>query len=99
MQYTTKMETDFPQLTPTSSIINDAVLMPTYNSPKDEIARGQLQKAFPDREIIGIDCLGVDKTTRLAALCHNAHGSLPQPLQRRGVWWARFEKFIKFLEH
>ena len=37
-------------------IINDAVLMPTYNSPKDEIARGQLQKAFPDREIIGIDC-------------------------------------------
>ena len=37
-------------------IINDAVLMPTYRSPKDEIARQQLQKAFPDREIIGIDC-------------------------------------------
>lgn len=37
-------------------IINGAVLMPTYGSTKDEIAKKQLQKAFPDREIIGIDC-------------------------------------------
>ena len=37
-------------------IINGAVLAPTYNSPKDAIALAQLQKAFPDREIIGIDC-------------------------------------------
>lgn len=37
-------------------IINGAVLLPLYNSPKDEIARQQLQKAFPDREIVGIDC-------------------------------------------
>ncbi|MBP7180639.1 MAG: agmatine deiminase family protein, partial [Dysgonomonadaceae bacterium] len=37
-------------------IINDAVLMPCYQSPKDEIAKKQLQKAFPDREIVGIDC-------------------------------------------
>ncbi|MFZ4581444.1 MAG: agmatine deiminase family protein [Paludibacter sp.] len=37
-------------------IINGAVLVPTYNSPKDQIAIDQLQKAFPDREIIGIDC-------------------------------------------
>lgn len=37
-------------------IINGAVLMPAYNSPKDEEAKKQLQKAFPDREIIGIDC-------------------------------------------
>lgn len=37
-------------------IINGAVLMPTYASPKDEIAKSQLQKIFPDREIIGIDC-------------------------------------------
>ncbi|MBP8967607.1 MAG: agmatine deiminase family protein [Paludibacteraceae bacterium] len=37
-------------------IINGAVLMPTYQSPKDEIAKQQLQKAFPDRKIIGIDC-------------------------------------------
>lgn len=37
-------------------IINDAVLLPLYHSPKDEIAKQQLQKAFPDREIIGIDC-------------------------------------------
>lgn len=37
-------------------IINGAVLAPTYNSPKDAITLAQLQKAFPDREIIGIDC-------------------------------------------
>jgi len=38
-------------------IINGAVLVPFYESPKDTIAESQLQKAFPDREIIGIDCL------------------------------------------
>ena len=42
-------------------IINEAVLMPTYNSPKDEIAARQLQKAFPDREIVGIDCTALIK--------------------------------------
>ena len=42
-------------------IINRAVLVPTYNSPKDEIAKEQLQKAFPDREIVGIDCTALIK--------------------------------------
>jgi len=42
-------------------IINGAVLMPTYNSPKDELAMQQLQKAFPDREIVGIDCIPLIK--------------------------------------
>jgi agmatine/peptidylarginine deiminase len=42
-------------------IMNDAVLLPTYNSPKDEIAKRQLQKAFPNREIIGINCLALIK--------------------------------------
>lgn len=42
-------------------IINDAVLVPTYNSPKDEIAKRQLQKAFPDREIVGVDCTALIK--------------------------------------
>ncbi len=42
-------------------IINGAVLLPTYNSPKDEIAKEQLQKAFPDREIVGINCLALIK--------------------------------------
>ncbi len=37
-------------------IINQAVLVPFYNSPQDQIAVKQLQKAFPEREIIGIDC-------------------------------------------
>ena len=37
-------------------IINGAVLLPSYDSPKDEIAKQQLKKAFPDREIILIDC-------------------------------------------
>jgi Peptidylarginine deiminase and related enzymes len=42
-------------------IINGAVLLPTYDSPKDEIAIKQLQKAFPDREIVGINCLSLIK--------------------------------------
>ncbi len=42
-------------------IINGAVLLPFYNSPKDEIAKAQLQKAFPEREIIGINCLPLIK--------------------------------------
>lgn len=42
-------------------IINGAVLMPTYSSPKDEIAKQQLQKAFPNHEIIGIDCQSLIK--------------------------------------
>ena len=37
-------------------ILNNVVLMPTYSSDKDSIAKAQLQKAFPDREIIGVDC-------------------------------------------
>lgn len=37
-------------------ILNGAVLLPFYGTPKDELAKKQLQKAFPDREIIGVDC-------------------------------------------
>ena len=42
-------------------IINGAVLLPFYKSKKDEIAQKALQKAFPDREIIGIDCRALIK--------------------------------------
>lgn len=38
-------------------IMNNSVLMPTYNQPEiDQIAINQLKVAFPDKEIIGIDC-------------------------------------------
>jgi agmatine deiminase len=38
-------------------IINGAVLVPTYNDPEnDAVALVIVKKAFPDREIIGIDC-------------------------------------------
>jgi len=38
-------------------IMNKAVLLPFYNEKeKDEEARQQLQKAFPDKEIVGVDC-------------------------------------------
>lgn len=42
-------------------IINKAVLVPFYNSPKDKIAALQLQKAFSEREIISIDCSSLIK--------------------------------------
>ena len=38
-------------------IINNAVLVPTYGQPdRDSEAISIIQQAFPDREIIGIDC-------------------------------------------
>lgn len=37
-------------------ILNQIVLIPYYSTSKDEIARISLQKAFADREVIGIEC-------------------------------------------
>ena len=37
-------------------IINGAVLLPIYNSAKDELAINALSKAFPNHDIIPIDC-------------------------------------------
>ena len=37
-------------------IINDAVLVPTYADAADAIALARLAEAFPNREIVGIDC-------------------------------------------
>ena len=42
-------------------IINGAVLLPFYNSDKDEKARKALQEVFRDREVIGIDCRALIK--------------------------------------
>lgn len=37
-------------------ILNDVVLMPTYDLPQDDLAISQLQKAFTERKVIGINC-------------------------------------------
>lgn len=42
-------------------IINGAVLLPFYGSPRDGEARAILQEVFPGREVIGIDCLPLIK--------------------------------------
>ena len=42
-------------------IINGAILMPTYDSTVDNVAKAALQEAFPDREVIGINCLHLIK--------------------------------------
>jgi len=42
-------------------IINGAVLMPFYQSAKDLLAQKALKEAFPDREVIGIDCRALIK--------------------------------------
>lgn len=42
-------------------IVNGAVLLPFYNTSKDAVAKAALQEAFPDREIVGIDCLPLIK--------------------------------------
>lgn len=38
-------------------ITNGAVLVPTYEDPKDEIALSTLARVFPDRKIIGLNAL------------------------------------------
>ncbi len=40
-------------------IINDAVLVPTYDDPADSEALRILQTCFPDRKIIGIPCRNI----------------------------------------
>lgn len=43
-------------------ILKNAVLMPSYDQPeKDRLAKAQLQKAFPEYEIIAIDCRALIK--------------------------------------
>lgn len=42
-------------------IMNGAVLVPFYDSPKNEQARSLLQEAFPDREVVGVNCLPLIK--------------------------------------
>lgn len=43
-------------------IVNGAVLVPTYRQPNlDNEALSMIGKAFPDREIVGIDCCAVIK--------------------------------------
>lgn len=42
-------------------IMNEVVLLPFYGSGKDEIALQQLEKAFPSRKIIGVDCVPIIK--------------------------------------
>lgn len=37
-------------------VINDAVLVPVYNDPLDQIACDKIAVAFPKREVISIDC-------------------------------------------
>ncbi len=38
-------------------IVNDAVLVPTYDDPADNVALARLKDCFPDRETVAIDCL------------------------------------------
>jgi agmatine deiminase len=38
-------------------IANRTVLVPTFNDPKDRVALSVLAECFPDREVVGIDCV------------------------------------------
>jgi len=42
-------------------IINQAVLVPVYSDPNDELACASLAEVFPDREIIPIDARSIIK--------------------------------------
>ena len=40
-------------------IINNAILVPTYQDANDSLALAQIAKAYPDRKIVGINCLPI----------------------------------------
>lgn len=40
-------------------IINNAVLVPTYDDPADAVALANIQRGFPDRKVIGLPCLPI----------------------------------------
>lgn len=42
-------------------ITNETVLVPIYNSPKDQIAIDILQEVFKNRKVIGVDCISLIK--------------------------------------
>lgn len=42
-------------------IMNDVVLAPIYNTEKDKIAIDQIKIAFPQKQIVGIDCSSIVK--------------------------------------
>lgn len=43
-------------------IMNKAILMPTYRNPEvDNLAKEQLKKAFPGKEIVGVNCVPLIK--------------------------------------
>ena len=37
-------------------VVNGAVLVPTYDDPADAAALAAIARAFPDRQIVGVDC-------------------------------------------
>ena len=38
-------------------IANRTVLVPTFNDPNDRVALNVLAECFPDREVVGINCV------------------------------------------
>lgn len=58
-------------------ILNNAVLVPTYDDPADAEAIARLSGVFPGREVVGIDCLSL-----LEQRCslHGLTMHLPLPL-------------------
>lgn len=38
-------------------IINGAVLVPTYHDSQDSVALAQIQRAYPDHQVVGVHCL------------------------------------------
>jgi agmatine deiminase len=58
-------------------ILNNAVLVPTYDDPADAQAIAALTRCFPGRAVVGIDCLAVVERGRSL---HGLTMQLPLPL-------------------
>jgi agmatine/peptidylarginine deiminase len=42
-------------------ITNEMILMPTYHSPKDKEAIKKMEAIFPDKKVVGVNCISLIK--------------------------------------
>lgn len=61
-------------------LANDLVLVPVYGDQNDDQAIGILQKHFPDREVLGIECVGL---VEFGGMIHCV--TQQQPTARKGT--------------
>ena len=65
---------------------NTVVLVPVFGHPNDEVALGRIRQAFPDREVVGIDCTAmVEGFGAIHCVSQQQPSAVPELPPRKGV--------------